>query len=245
MNVNTHNTIAMMSSMVGVPQQSTQTKQVNKDLDSSQQILDLDKGEESQETEQDAPQLKNQGQQSEGVARQQAKSVQRRFVAEDYKQEQKAKGAESELSQDLQHLDSSKTQQQGRVMLDTSSQIQHRFQKVLTQQQQQPNTQNRMKPDVQRRQFADNLRKWVDVEYKQFVKQNDPLYTRRNLREILSALGDQDPSSKKVKSDRDTSKTTVQFSKFNKYNITQASKAMRIFEEIPSNIDNIDYDLVA
>ncbi|MHC9540224.1 MAG: hypothetical protein AB9903_11960 [Vulcanimicrobiota bacterium] len=244
MNVSTHNNIAMMSSMVGVPQQSTQTKQANKELDSGQQISDLDKGEESQEAEKDAPQLKNQGQQSEGVARQQAKSVQRRFVAEEYKQEQKAKGAESELTQDLQHLDSSKTQQQGRVMLDTSSQIQHKFQKVLTQQQ--PTNQNRMKPDIQRRQFADNLRKWVDVEYKQFVKQNDPLYTRRNLREILSALGDQDPSAKKTKSsDRDTSKTTVQFSKFNKYNITQASKAMRIFEEIPSNLDNIDYDLVA
>lgn len=244
MNVSTHNNIAMMSSMVGVPQQSTQTKQVNKELDSGQQISDLDKGEESQEAEKDAPQLKNQGHQSEGVARQQAKSVQRRFVAEEYKQEQKAKGAESELAQDLQHLDSSKTQQQGRVLLDTSSQIQHKFQKVLTQQQ--PNTQNRMKPDIQRRQFADNLRKWVDVEYKQFVKQNDPLYTRRNLREILSALGDQDPSAKKTKSsERDTSKTTVQFSKFNKYNITQASKAMRIFEEIPSNLDNIDYDLVA
>jgi len=243
MNVNTHNNIAMMSSMVGVPQQNTQTKQVNKDLDSTKQVLDMDKGEESNEMDKEAPQLKNQqgGHQSESVARQQTKSVQRRFVAEDYKQEQKAKGPESEMSQDLQHLES---KQQGRVMLDTSSQIQHKFQKVLTQQQQ-PNTQNRMKPDVQRKQFADNLRKWVDVEYKQFVKQNDPLYTRRNLREILSALGDQDPSSKKVKSDRDNSKTTVQFSKFNKYNITQASKAMRIFEEIPSNLDTIDYDLVA
>ncbi len=243
MNVSTHNNIAMMSSMVGVPQQSSQTKQVNKDLDLGKQITDVEKGDESKEMDKEAPQLKHQGPQSESVARQQTKSVQRRFVAEDYKQEQKAKGAESELSQDLQSLES---KPQGRVLLDTSSQIQHKFQKVLNQQQQQqPNAQNRMKPDVQRRQFADNLRKWVDVEYKQFVKQNDPLYTRRNLREILSALGDQDPSAKKTKSDRDNSKTTVQFSKFNKYNITQASKAMRIFEEIPSNLDNIDYDLVA
>ncbi len=40
-------------------------------------------------------------------------------------------------------------------------------------------------------------------------------------------------------------KNKTQYTKYNKYNITQASKAMRIFEEIPSNIDNIDYDLVA
>jgi hypothetical protein len=243
MNVSAHNNIAMMSSMVGVPQQTGQTKQVNKDLDQGQQITETEKPEESQEQRQDNANVNNQGSKTENVSRQQARQIQRRYVAEDTQQELKTNGKEMEQTQDLPGQQKSKG-----VVLDTSAQIQFKFQKFVGEQQQmqQANSQAKMKPDVQRKQFAENLRKWVDVEYKQFVKQNDPLYTRKNLREILSALGEQDgPQSKKTSRDRETGKNTVQFSKFNKYNITKASQAMRIFEEIPSNLDNMEYDLVA
>jgi hypothetical protein len=244
MNVSTHNNIAMMSSMVGVPQQTGDTKKVNKDLDQGQQVSETDKPEESQEQKKDNANVNNQGNKAENVGRQQARQIQRRYVAEDTKQELKSEGKEApEQMQDLPGQQKTKG-----VMLDTSAQIQFKFQKFVGQQQQmqQANNQAKMKPDVQRKQFAENLRKWVDVEYKQFVKQNDPLYTRKNLREILSALGEQEgPQGKKTSRDRETGKNTVQFSKFNKYNITKASQAMRIFEEIPSNLDNADYDLVA
>ncbi|MDQ7822811.1 MAG: hypothetical protein RDV48_08470 [Candidatus Eremiobacteraeota bacterium] len=249
MNVNTHNNMAMMSSMVGIPQQTGQTKQVNKDLDEGKQITETDKPDDSQELTKDKANVNSQGNQMESVSRQQSRSVARRYVAEDYKTEQQAKGTENEQVQDSQLNQQSGTQPKGRLFLDTSSQIQHSFQKMQEQQlqQQSANNQAKMRPDVQRKIFAENLRKWVDVEYKQFVKQNDPLYTRRNLREILQALGDQDTQTKKTKSSSTDSlgKNSVQYSRYNKYNITQASKAMRIFEEIPSNIDNVDYDLVA
>ncbi len=249
MNVNMHNNIAMMSSMVGIPQHAGQTKQVNKDLDQGKQITETDKSEEPKEHDKERSNVQNQGNKPQGAAKHQAQSVQRRFIAEDRQEEKKTKGKEgSDIeSQDLL----AKQETKGKLMLDTSSQIQHRFAKFQTlqaQQQQQAAAQKKLKPEIQRRIFADNLRKWVDVEYKQFVKQNDPLYTRRNLREILQALGEQEsPTTKKTKMDRGDAagKNKTQYTKYNKYNITQASKAMRIFEEIPSNIDNIDYDLVA
>jgi len=250
MNVSTHNNIAMMSSMVGVPQQTGQTKQVaNKDLDQGKQVSEADKAEEAAEHSKDknetAAANAGAGKAEHSSARQQARSVQRRYVAEDYKQEK----AESKTENSSELDQPGQTQGTGKgkgVMLDTSSGIQLKFNKFVAQQQTEASQQTRMKPDIQRRQFASNLQKWVDVEYKQFVKSNDPLYTRRNLREILSALGDQDPSVKKNRFDKDSvGKNSIAFSKYNKHNITQASKAMRIFEEIPSNLDNMDYDLVA
>jgi hypothetical protein len=245
MNVNMQSNISMMSSMVGIPQQTGQTKQVNKDLDQGQQITDTDKTEGTREQDKEKSNVQNQGGKTQGVAKHQTHAVQRRFVAEDHQEEKKTKEGKSDIeSQDLL----SKQETKGKLMLDTSSQIQHRFAKFqMLQQQQQATNQKRLKPEIQRRVFAENLRKWVDVEYKQFVKQNDPLYTRRNLREILQALGEQEsPQAKKTKLERDTAgKNKTQYTKYNKYNITQASKAMRIFEEIPSNIEHLDYDLVA
>ncbi len=250
MNVSTHNNIAMMSSMVGVPQQTGQTKQVaNKDLDQSQQVSETDKSEESSENSKDKTETQSAhagaGKAEQSSARQQARSVQRRYVAEDYKQE-KAESKNENTSELGEPGQAQGTKGSKGVFLDTSSAIQLKFNKLQAQQQSEASQQTRMKPDIQRRQFASNLQKWVDVEYKQFVKTNDPLYTRRNLREILSALGDQDPSAKKTRFDKDSvGKNAIAFSKYNKHNITQASKAMRIFEEIPSNLDNMDYDLVA
>lgn len=245
MNVNTQSNFAMMSSMVGIPQNTIPTKQVNKDLDQGKQIMETDKSEETMETDKERANVQNQGNQAPTVTKYQTQGIQRRLIAEDHQEEKKTKGTNRELeSQDLL----AKQETKGKLLLDTSSQIQHRFQKYqMLQQQQQASTQKRLKPDVQRRIFAENLRKWVDVEYKQFVKNNDPLYTRRNLREILQALGEQEsPTAKKAKMDRDVAgKSKTQYTKYNKYNITQASKALRIFEEIPSNIEHLEYDHVA
>ncbi len=256
MNVNVHNTISMVSSMVGVPHSSGGAKQIAKDqAQSEKSSLDRDasvdgEGEEGvsegEESSYHKPKAQA-GQANSAQSKQQAAAASRRRISEetlvkneseDSKTEETGKTAQAGQA----GKSSSTAAQKGTGFLDTSRLIQQKF--TETKEAQQDSAKQR--PDVQRKQFAENLKKWVQLEYNQYSKGTDPLYTRRNLREILNALGDQNTKTQKTSSKEDsTGKSQVGFSKFNKYNITQASNALRIFEEIPSPEDNLSYDLVA
>lgn len=253
MNINMHNNIAMMSSMVGIPQNSGGNRQVNKEQGTEKTLAENDLGTETtdetaEEESSSARQTARADQQKKTTgARQQTQThaVQQKSVSEESKTEEQKKT--SETSQQQKAGQTGKTGQTG-GLLDTSKLIQLGFQKAQEAKENQEAKQQR--PDIQRKQFAENLKKWVDVEYKQYVKDNDPLYSRRNLREILQALGDSDTKTQKKDSAKDsTGKNTVSFSKFNKYNITQASTALKLFTEISSVEDptyaNQGFDLVA
>ncbi len=232
----THNTISMMSSLVGVPQYNS-AKKVNKETSDSEKIRNEENfsevSEEGNET-QEATKASKKGStaSAQGSTQTQSKhqltAAQRRAVAEDLKPENKEVKGE-ETAQAAKGQNAKTSSKPSSLFYDTSRLIQHNFKSTVDNQQ----DSHKLRPDIQRRQFAENLKKWVQLEYNQFTKDADPLYTRRNLREILNALGDSDSKTQKSGSKEDsTGKNQVGLSKFNKYNISQASNALKLFEEM-------------
>lgn len=255
MSINLHNHISMVSSFVGMPQGGI--KQVNKDQAKAEQPLNQPNvAEDGDSSEDDSGYFKTSAKKSAGGAaharhaasakgKQSADAVQRRVVSEEQVKDTDGSKATEGAAKSGKAPTTAKSGKSP-LLYDTSRFIQHNFQETAAAQQQPA----KLRPDIQRKQFAENLRKWVQLEYSQFTKNADPLYTRRNLREILNALGDSDSKTNKYSSKEDSvGKNKIGFSKFNKYNITQASQALKLFEEInspESEMQNLsELDLVA
>lgn len=120
----------------------------------------------------------------------------------------------------------------GRVAFDTSAQIQWKFNQAQTKQGG-GNEGAQAQPEVQKRQFLSRLQDMVKTEYQQYVKSDDALYSRRNLREIMSALNQEDPYSKRLSKEQDTRSTNTprELEGYNKYNALRASRSMQVVQE--------------
>ena len=254
--VNNANNISMMSSMVGIPHKAADgAKQIAKESGSNLNKL----GESSEGAgEGGSGEVEEESSSSAGVRRQQAASraqrqqqsssarVARKRVSDDTVLDTKNKAGESAESKEAGKPAVAKQAPKttGTATLDNAKQIQYSFSKTM----EETNAGNEAKqrPELQRKKFAQNLRKWVDVEYKQYVKDSNPLYSRRNLREILNALGNfESKTNKSNKKDDAKNNSEVSFSAFNKYNVTQATKTLHIFDEIqvPDNYEA--FELIA
>lgn len=119
----------------------------------------------------------------------------------------------------------------GQVAFDTSAQIQWRFNRAQTEQ---TNGSGgaQSQPEMQKRQFLKNLQSMVKNEYQQFVKSDDSLYSRRNLREIMSALNQDDPYSKKLSRDTDSrfaeNEPAGELEGYNKFNAMRATRSLQV-----------------
>ena len=248
-NVNTHNTISMMSSMTGVPTRhavsnNKEQGQVDKTQNRNVSESDNDSGEVSEQEESPKSSKAKGGRASQAgqsQAKQQTNGAQQRRIADNASQQKAQENSEASSANKADKSEqASKPAKPSPTTFDTSRAIQLKFTK---EQQAQPEAPKR--PDVARKEFADNLKKWVNLEYKQYTK-DVSLYTCRDMRSIMSALTDTSSKTNKTSSKEDkTGRNQVSFSKFNKYNITSAANALRIFEEIPSPEDNLNFNLVA
>lgn len=256
MNLNvSSNNISMMSAMVGIPHNAGGAKQVSKEGGQTGTVADrgFDFAEEGiNESDSDGSEyIKKHTPDTKGThnahSAQQSRSnkLQQKLVADQTVADSKGAEESSEAKNAEVSKNTAKTlKSSGMSGLDNSKQIQFSFNKTLDEAQSGQETKQR--PEVQRKKFAENLKKWVEVEYKQYVKGNDPLYSRRNLREIMQALGDTEVKSKKTgKKESSADKNEVSFSAFNKYNINQASNTLKIFEEIQVPDDHTFFELVA
>lgn len=240
MNVNVSNNMAMKSSMVGIPQQTLTPKEIKQDQDRAAFVRDLEQDKDALELQQEQTIVREFKEQPQ--IKKETAPIQRRQVAETERR-----------SETQESWEAPETTEQGlpaRLKYDTVSLITHRFdawQRAQQMEQSWGQSQHLLAPDVQRKVFINNLRKWVDLEYQQYIKSDTALYTRRNLREILQALGEQETSNIRRTSarKRNLSDTKVEFSNYNRYNVDQASKVLKIFEEVETPRQELQYDLVA
>ncbi|MBR0518290.1 hypothetical protein IJJ97_00705 [bacterium] len=250
------NNISMMSSMVGIPHKAADgAKQISKESGSSSSRV----GESSEGAgEGGSAEVEEESSASSGVRNKQASNksqraqqqstarVSRKRVSDETVLDTKNKAGETAESKETGKAVAPKQAQKtaGTTTLDNAKQIQYSFSKTMDEAN--AGNETKQRPEVQRKKFAQNLRKWVDVEYKQYVKDSNPLYSRRNLREILNALGNfEAKTNKSSKKDDAKNNSEVSFSSFNKYNVTQATKTLHIFDEIqvPDNYEA--FELVA
>ena len=237
------NTISMMSSMTGVPNAqgvkgNKEQAPVNKSQDQTQSLTD-DHAEGTGEAE-ESSYTKPKPKAAQSHAKQQTHSTQQRRVSDEIENRPEQKDINSKEAGKSDKPAQTAKPAKGQVSYDTASLIQHKFVK-----QQQANPETPVRPDVAKKDFAKKLQQWAKLELDQHTN-GVSLYTRRDMRAIISALTGEQPKTNKTNSKEDKAgNNQVSFSKFNKYNITSAANALRIFEEIPSPEDHLNYDLVA
>ncbi len=232
MQINSYNNMAMMYSMVGLPQGSQAPRQINRTLDTGSQISPKGKSDESKGTKKESffPEFQKASQNSKSES--ELSGTGRRYVGEEIPSHG---GRESASEQNEQHSDLSNSP----GTLDTARQIQFKFQSqnnFTSKKTASPEEQSRMK----RQQQMSNLKQWVDLEYKQYVKNSEMPYTRRDLREISGALDTKDKSlnqnftSPGGKNASGISQPT-QNNNFNILNLTKVARTMNFLEDpVPS-----------
>jgi hypothetical protein len=237
-NINASTQMATKAQMVGfVPRDSI--KEVKKEEEHTNTIRELDQQDtenQSSRTGQDArgpqgtpQQTPDQGQ---GRVRQRQISAPQQHRAQ--QTEQKSGETKSEKTPDQTPQQGPAAGPRGRVAFDTSAQIQWRFNQAQAQQAngtENPQTQ----PEVQKRQFLSRLRQMVSTEYQQYVKSDDSLYSRRNLREIMQALNQDDPNSRRLRNDQDTRRSDdappSELEGYNKFNHLRAARSLKVVQE--------------
>jgi hypothetical protein len=231
MNINTNNNLAMMSSMVGISQQFGQTKTVNDDLAPDKQINEADKQESSRDVKKEQT-PRSQDTRARQSLQSQSQSVQRRYLSDEQTHEPMAKAPSGE-----EFGENALPGQKQTRLLDTARQIQYSFGSFKSEgreEQAQTPKNPLMKADSERKNLVENLRKWVDLELKQYVKNNQPVYPRKDLRDILNTLGKKsDQDNQQIKSDRDSADSIEKPTTYNLGNISKITRTMRYFEDIP------------
>lgn len=245
MNVNSANVLSFTSSLVGIPQQTATKKLDDNGLKETEQITETEDTEESQSAKNKEQDVKSTPQKYDSTTKQQSQSIQRRFFKEDTGDKKVfSDKAQSPQDTDIQQAGQSK------IRLDTSSWIQLKSKQNLNELVQNREDGASVKQEFHKKQLLNNMKKMVDIEYKQYVKDNDPLYTRRNLREILQALGDQDsPKTRKTWSERDKNSVGKEVkcsSNYNRLNISKMANTMYMLDQSMLDMGSqLDYDLVA
>ncbi|MGV8122318.1 MAG: hypothetical protein AB2L14_21360 [Candidatus Xenobiia bacterium LiM19] len=224
MNVNTHNNMAMMYSMVGLPQGSQAPRLTSRTLDTGSQVTQKEKSDESKDsqTERFFPEFQKATQNNKSES--ELSGTGRRYVGEEIPSQDDGKSTR-EKSFDLSN--SPKT-------LDTSRQIQYKFQS-LNNFMSKGASSSEENPGTKRQRHTASLKQWVDLEYKQYVKAPDTPYKKRDLREIMNALNSKDmPRSESLTSLGSGSGSTSEAppnTNFNLLNLTKVARTMNFLED--------------
>lgn len=95
--------------------------------------------------------------------------------------------------------------------------------------------------------FLNNLKEYVQLEYKQYGTQENSLYSRRNLREILSALGHEtkafDNKAKKDRMNRTTGTSEVK--SYNKHYETRARGNLKMYQDDLMREQHDPFEMIA
>lgn len=249
----TGSNMAMRSQMVGIPQRASvkKTKQ--------QQEAKPAKEPEKQKATKKAPRetyTRSKPDQPK-AHRRKINQVMTRYVAGTGKKTEahKAQTKDTEQAQQQAHTREEQAPQQpkAKVPLDNAARIGLMYKsqqrkgtgraqsKVSSDSPQQPQTQHQ-----QLKKFLSNLREYVNLEYKQYGKQDNSLYSRRNLREILTALGYQTKAfDNKTSKDRNKRNSgVVNLKSYNKHYEVKARKSLKLFNEDPMQGQD-PFDMVA
>ncbi|MFP4498310.1 MAG: hypothetical protein ACLFQV_08880 [Vulcanimicrobiota bacterium] len=145
-------------------------------------------------------------------------------------------------------------QPQSNVPLDNASRIGLMYQqKVRKKQQQKGKIQERpanagQTQQGQLKKFLGNLRKIVKNEYQQYTRAEISTYSRGNLRDVMSALGENVKAfdNKAAEDRRMRSDVNVAPKFFNKHYAIKAGKNLKLFNEDPMNDPNYDpFEMIA
>lgn len=119
----------------------------------------------------------------------------------------------------------------GHIPMDTAAFTQWKFR---AQQQASGGVEPESPPEVQKRRYLSNLKRIVNDELAQYVKSDSAPYTKRNLRQIASALDYDDPNTKRLKKETDSRRSEPEAGEFegwNKYNYLRAKSTLKVMQE--------------
>jgi len=237
MNVAAMNNMATKAANVGyIPNQKL--NEVKKEEQVSTQVQELDE----QDTENGAGKADQDTRGSQNAAetrnQQAAQQARRRQISQPQTQTRSTTSESTEAATAEQAGPGQGTEggPKPRVLLDNTARMNWEFQANQKSQASEGET-PQTSPQVQKRQFLTRLKGMVDLEYQQYVKSDTALYSRRNLREIMSALGGQeDPNLRKLESEDRSSKETNEappgeLEGYNKFNQMRAANSLRILHE--------------
>lgn len=239
--------MAMRAQMVGVPQRIGVTKKAQKQQEAH--ITQEPKKQTKAKKQQDSFQRSSQAKRSH---QRKAQQVIRRFVATTghARKSQKAQKKNIQQTQTARHSQEQQ-QQQAKVPLDNASRIGLMYQQAMRNKKKAKgkvqNDNNAQTHHKQLKRFLANLRQYVNLEYKQYTKSELSLYSRRNLREILSALGHQTKAfDNKAAKERRRQQTGGVSRRYNKHYAARASKSLKLFNEDPMQDPSYDpFEMIA
>jgi hypothetical protein len=231
--------MATRSQMIGFPQQVGLTKHVQKEEKTEIQEEREKPQIREKEREEDKTQI---SEQAPKTHQRKAQQVIRRFVAEtgetkDAKQTQEKDTKHTQIK--AQERDEKIQQEHAKAPVDNASRIGLMYQQSMRNKRkldgQQAQVDQAGAQPKQLKRFLSNLRQYVNMEYKQYTNPDISTYTRRNLREILAALGEGTKAfdDKAAKDRRDRQTGNVEDKKFNKFYAATASKQLKLFNEDP------------
>ncbi len=136
--------------------------------------------------------------------------------------------------------------------VDNASRIGLMYQQKMRKQKSQQGKVNNDQPAAQQnrlKSFLGNLKKMVKLEYQQYTKPEISPYSRRNLREVMSALGENVKAfdNKSLKDRKDRQNSNVSNLKFyNKHHASRASRHLKLFHGDPMQDPNYDpFEMIA
>jgi len=237
--------------MMGLPQQQTTAKRVEHQQE-TQVSREPEKQQESQQTPRDTF-TKDTGQEQPKTHQRKVNQVMTRFLSETGKNTdaQKAQTKDTDEARKQEHTRDAENPQ-AKVPLDNASRIGLMYKSQQRQQTQRSegkvqNDNTNQPQQKQLRSFLSNLKEYVALEYKQYGTTENSLYSRRNLREILSALGHETKAfDNKAAKDRKDRTTNVAGAKsYNKNYEVKARHNLKLFTEDPMQQNSVPFDMVA
>lgn len=256
MSINLTGTNALMrSQLTGATQRTGLTKHIQKEEDI--EVRREVRSEPKDVKEQKDKYTPGVDSQQPRVHRKKAEQVIQRFVSEtgQNKDAKKAQTKDTEAAKRAQQAGEGEDTQQAKakVPLDNASRIGLMYQQAVRKknaQKERVASDNRAAQNQQGRlkNFLGNLRKYVKLEYQQYTKPEISTYSRRNLREILGALGDNVKAfdNKAQKDRRDRIDITDGPKGYNKHYAATASRHLKLFNEDPMQDPNYNpFEMIA
>jgi hypothetical protein len=249
MNV-TGNNMLNQAQMMGLPQQ-TAAKKIEHQQETTV-AKEPEKQQESQQTPRDTF-TKDTGQEQPKTHQRKVNQVMTRYISETGKNTdaQKAQSKDTDEARRQEHARESETPH-AKVPLDNASRIGLMYKSQQRQEAQRSegrvqNDNNNQPQQKQLRSFLSNLKEYVSLEYKQYGTTENSLYSRRNLREILTALGYETKAfDNKISKDRKDRTSAVSNTKsYNKNYEIKAQNSLKLFTEDPMQQNSVPFDMVA
>jgi hypothetical protein len=220
--------MAMMYSMTGLSTGIQAPRQTNKTLDIGSQVSEKGKADESKNSQNESLFPEFQKMSGKDRAESELSGAGRRHVGEELQtlDDGEPGGGQGDKSCNLSSFPKT---------LDTSRQIQYKFQSLNS-------FAPRTSPSpeetagMKRRQHISSLKKWVDTEYKQYVKSTEMPYKKGDLRAIMGALDSNDRpqagSFTSLGSGGSSGKAEAQpNTNYNILNLTKVAKVMSFMDD--------------